>query len=151
MGVIRDIDTLKPELAKRTRAFLQALKAEDIEAAVIETLRLPATQEAYYAQGRKPLAYVNELRKKAGLYELSEKENRNIVTKTLQSRHFGGNAVDIAPVKNGRVWWAAPQDVWERMGKIGEECGLDWCAGGYGQVWGRGWDNPHFEIMKGEV
>ena len=147
MGVIRDINALKPELAKRTRAFLQALKTEDIEAAVIETLRLPATQEAYYAQGRKLLAYVNELRKKAGLYELSEKENRNIVTKTLQSRHFGGNAVDIAPIKNGRVWWTAPQDVWERMGKIGEECGLDWCAGGYGQVWGRGWDNPHFELL----
>lgn len=147
MGVIRDIDTLKPELAKRTRAFLQALKAERVEAAVIETLRLPSTQEAYYVQGRKPLAYVNELRKKAGLYELTEKENRSIVTKTLQSRHFGGNAVDIALVKNGRVWWAAPQDVWERMGKIGEECGLDWCAGGYGQVWGRGWDNPHFELL----
>ena len=148
MAVIRDIDKLKPELAKRTREFLQALKDAGVEAMVLETLRTPQTQEAYYAQGRKPLTYVNELRKKVGLYALTEQENRHIVTKTLQSRHFGGNAVDIAPVKNDRVWWSAPQDVWEKMGAIAEKCGLDWCAGGYAQTWGNGWDNPHFELME---
>jgi len=52
------------------------------------------------------------------------------------------------PVKDGRVWWNAPEQVWKEIGVIGEECGLDWCAGGYGQVWGKGWDNPHFELMK---
>ena len=90
------------------------------------------------------------MRKKAGLYLLSEVENKRIVTKTTNSRHFGGNAVDIAPLKDGRVWWNAPEQVWQEIGAIGEECGLDWCAGGYGQVWGKGWDSPHFELMKGE-
>ena len=32
MGVIRDIDRLKPELAKRTRAFLTELKKRDLAA-----------------------------------------------------------------------------------------------------------------------
>jgi hypothetical protein len=36
-----------------------------------------------------------------------------------------------------------------RMGRIAEERGLDWRAGGRGQTWGKGWDNPHFELMKG--
>ena len=39
MGVIRDIDRLKPELAKRTRAFLAELKKRGIEAIVLETDR----------------------------------------------------------------------------------------------------------------
>lgn len=148
MGVIKDIDRLNPELAKRTRDFLQALKKKGIEVVVVETERTVDTQLAYYAQGRKPLAAVNDLRKKAGLYLLTESENKRIVTKTTHSRHFGGNAVDIAPVKSGRIWWTAPQQVWQEIGAIGEECGLDWCAGGYGQVWGKGWDSPHFELMQ---
>ena len=148
MGVIRDIDRLKPELAKRTRAFLAELKKRGIEVIVLETDRTVDTQLAYYAQGRKPLEEVNALRKKAGLYLLTEAENKRIVTKTTQSRHFGGNAVDIAPVKDGRVWWNAPEQVWQEIGAIGEACGLDWCAGGYEQVWGKGWDNPHFELMQ---
>jgi hypothetical protein len=51
------------------------------------------------------------------------------------------------PGKPGYPWWNAPQEVWEKIGKIAEECGLDWCAGGYGQTWGKDWDNPHFEMM----
>ena len=150
MGVIRDIDRLKPELAKRTKFFLAELKKRGIDVIVLETERTVDTQLAYYAQGRKPLEEVNDLRKQAGLYLLTEAENQRIVTKTTQSRHFGGNAVDIAPLKDGRVWWNAPERVWQEIGAIGEECGLDWCAGGYGQVWGKGWDSPHFELMKGE-
>jgi hypothetical protein len=148
MGVIRDIDKLKPELARRTRLFLSKAKEAGLQLTVVETLRMPETQKAYYAQGRSNLETVNELRIAAGLPLINAKENSRIITKTLQSRHFGGNAVDIAPVKNGRVWWTAPQEVWEKMGALGEVCGLDWCAGGRSQVWGKGWDNPHFELMQ---
>ena len=71
MGVIRDIDRLKPELAKRTRDFLAELKKRGIAVIVLETDRTVDTQLAYYAQGRKPLEDVNALRKKAGLYLLT--------------------------------------------------------------------------------
>ena len=52
MAVIRDIDRLKPELAKRARAFLAELKKRGIEVIVLETDRTVETQTAYYAQGR---------------------------------------------------------------------------------------------------
>jgi len=75
--------------------------------------------------------------------------NDNNIADGASDNFILGNAVDIAPVKDGRVWWNAPEQVWKEIGTIGEECGLDWCAGGYGQVWGKGWDSPHFELMQG--
>ena len=45
------------------------------------------------------LEVVNAAREKAGLYLLSEAENKKTVTNTRKSRHFNGEAVDIAPVK----------------------------------------------------
>jgi peptidoglycan L-alanyl-D-glutamate endopeptidase CwlK len=144
MGINRNINALKPKLAKRATIFCEEMKKQGIDYFVVETLRTQDIQNAYYAQGRKPLDAVNELRKNAGLYLLTENENKNTVTQTLKSNHADGNAIDIAPMKDGKIWWNAPQDVWERMGKIGEACGLDWCAGGEGKAWH--WDNPHYEL-----
>ncbi|QQO10329.1 M15 family metallopeptidase [Breznakiella homolactica] len=147
MGIIKSVDRLQPELARRTRIFLEYCREHAIDVCIIETLRRLEVQEAYYAQGRKPLETVNELRKKAGLWAITESENSRTVTNTMKSRHMEGNAVDICPMKNGKPWWNAPDEVWEEIGILAETFGLDWCAGGYGQTWGKGWDNPHFELM----
>jgi len=150
MGVNRSIDALKPGLAAAVRLFLARCEKEGIKVLIIETDRSQEVQDAYYAQGRKPIEEVNRLREKAGLYLLKEREN-TIITNAKISNHTGGNAVDICPEiegKPGYPWWNAPQEVWERIGTIAEEYGMDWCAGGFGQTWGKGWDNPHFEIMK---
>ena len=152
MGINRNIDALRPELAAAARYFLERCEREGPAALVIETDRSQAVQDAYYAQGRRPLAEVNRLRSAAGLYPIKEREN-TAVTNARVSNHTGGNAVDICPEiadKPGYPWWNAPSWVWERMGRLAERCGLDWCAGGYGQVWGKGWDNPHFELMRAD-
>lgn len=147
MGICKDLNALVPEAAKRARVFLAALKKQGIPVAVVETKRSVEVQKAYYAQGRKTLPEVNALRRAAGIgWNITAKENERTVTQTMQSKHLGGRAVDIVPVKDGKCWWNAPQQVWEEIGAIAEECGLDWCAGGYGQTWGKGWDNPHFEL-----
>lgn len=148
MGTIRDIDQLQPELAERVKVFLAKLEESKIEVFVLETLRTKEVQAAYYAQGRESLEKVNELRKAEGLYLLSEKENERTVTNTLESRHMSGCAIDICPMKDGELLWSAPLVVWEEIGDIGESCGVDWCAGGCGETWGKGWDNPHFELLK---
>jgi hypothetical protein len=151
MGVIRSIDALQKPLAEAVKRFLASCADEQFPVVIIETDRTQTVQDAYYAQGRFELDHVNDLRQRAGLYLLKEREN-TIVTNAKVSNHTGGNAIDICPEisgKPGYPWWNAPQDVWERMGAIGEKCGLDWCAGGFGQTWGKGWDNPHFELMKG--
>ena len=146
MGIDRKLTSLKPALAAAAARAIAAMQDEGLEICIVETNRTNEVQQAYYAQGREPLDVVNTMRRAAGLWEISERENQRQVTQTLNSRHIGGNAIDLCPMKDGKCWWDAPQDVWEKMGRIGEENGLDWCAGGYGQTWGKGWDNPHFEL-----
>jgi len=151
MGVNRSISALKPELAAAVRRFLVRCEEEKISVLIIETDRTQAIQDAYYAQGRQNIEVVNQLRQSAGLYLLKEREN-TVITNAKVSNHTGGNAIDIAPEipdKPGYPWWNAPTKVWESIGALAETCGLDWCAGGYGQTWGKGWDNPHFELMRG--
>ena len=150
MGINRSINALRPPLAQAVRHFLDRCEEEAFPVVIIETDRSQAVQDAYYAQGRQGLEVVNGLRKAAGLYPLKEREN-TVVTNARVSNHTGGNAVDICPElagKPGYPWWNAPETVWQWMGVLAEECGLDWCAGGYGQTWGKGWDNPHFELLK---
>lgn len=147
MGICRDINALDPEMQKRTRATMKALEQAGIKAMVFETNRTQDVQDAYYAQGRQPLEDVNKLRAKAGLYLLTENENREIVTQTLKSRHTGGKAVDIVPLTaSGKIYWKAPFSTWEAIGKIAEKNGLDWCYGGDGKAWQ--WDMPHYELME---
>lgn len=49
--------------------------------------RTGSEQEALFAQGRKPLKEVNQLRKECGMSLLTEKENKNKVTWTMNSKH----------------------------------------------------------------
>ncbi|MDR3173624.1 MAG: M15 family metallopeptidase [Treponema sp.] len=150
MGINRSIGALQKPLADAAGRFIEKCREENLPAVVIETDRSQAVQDAYYAQGRFETDHVNGLRRKAGLYPIKERENAK-VTNAKVSNHTGGGAVDICPEipgKPGYPWWNAPQEVWDRLGRIAEECGLDWCAGGYGQTWGKGWDSPHFELMK---
>lgn len=156
-GVQRRIELLHPEMQKRVKKFLQECKSNGVNVSVIETLRTTEVQQAYFSQGREHLEDVNEKRRIAGLYEISEKENKKIITNcdgiknksNHQAKEDGfGYAVDIVPVDDkARPLWNARQEVWELIGYIAETCGLDWCAGGYGQTWGKGWDNPHFEYV----
>jgi hypothetical protein len=148
-GISKDIDDLNEPLRTRVRRFLEWWKAnrpDEISIAVIQTKRSQEVQNAYYAQGREPLGKVNGMRKAAGLYLLSEQENRKIVTRTLSSKHITGDAADIVPLgQTGNILWNAPEAVWEKIGKKAEEFGLDWCAGGGGNAWH--WDNPHYELL----
>jgi peptidoglycan L-alanyl-D-glutamate endopeptidase CwlK len=143
------IDLLKPDVRMFFEDFINRLDKRGLRYSVIETLRTQAVQEAYYAQGRKPLSEINDLRKKAGLYLLGEAEGKRIVTKTMQSVHLTGRAADIVPVVNGKIPWNITSDnaeLWRTFGRLGQEAGLEW-----GGMWapldkfGIGWDAPHYQ------
>jgi len=114
---------------------------------VFEGRRSMQTQEAYYAQGRKPLNEVNELRKLAGLYLLrSEKDNYQI-TWTLKSKHIDGLAMDVLPVDGaGNPSWdlAHYRQQFEQIRNCGRDiglvCGADWKSP---QT-----DWPHYETAR---
>lgn len=139
MSLIRSLDRLNPDFRQLVEVFLKRLEEEEIDCFVYESLRLPETQSAYYAQGRMPLKMVNELRRDAKLWDINEAENKKIITWTMQSKHLLGLAVDIVPVKNGKLWWNAPDEIWKRIAEISVACGLD--AGYY---W-RHKDAPHHQ------
>ncbi|MBO7733376.1 MAG: M15 family metallopeptidase [Methanobrevibacter sp.] len=109
--------------------------------AINETKRDLEVQMAYFVRGRMDVKYVKQFYAAAGLYDIGEVEARTTCTNTLRSNHMSGRAVDFVPVKNGAVWWNAPDEVWEIMGEIGEAHGLKW-----GGRWKDPKDSPHFEV-----
>ena len=102
---------------------------------VFEGLRSVLVQEAYYAQGRKPLEEVNRLRNAAGLFLLRSERDNYEITWTLKSRHIDGFAMDVLPVNGaGNPTWdlAHFREVFEAIRDCGFaaglECGADWPA-----------------------
>ena len=65
MGICRRIEKLNPKLQERLKAFLKECETENINVAILETVRSEEVQKAYYAQGREYLEDVNDLRRKA--------------------------------------------------------------------------------------
>jgi peptidoglycan L-alanyl-D-glutamate endopeptidase CwlK len=153
MAIIRSLDALDPAFRPLAVEFVRRLAAADIPYRVDETLRTRDVQEAYWLQSRAPLEEVNAARKKAGLYLLSEAENRVTVTWTRESAHFTGRAVDVVPLLgrgDGRFFvpwdYVAFAGIWRWMGETGQALGLEW-GGAWppltGGVIGR--DPPHYQ------
>ena len=81
-------------------------------------------------EGRRSLARQRELLKKGA-------------TKTLNSKHLVGRAVDIAPLHNGRVSWEWKHftPVINAAKAVGADMRLSLT---FGYDWG--WDAPHMEL-----
>lgn len=141
---ISDLDpVMQPRAQKAWQAMKdsEALKKLGVDDVIIsETKRELATQMAYYSRKRMSVEDVKKMYKAAGLYDISDSEARTAVTWTLESKHLKGRAIDFVPLRLGRAWWNAPQEIWETMGEIGESCGLQW-----GGRW-KNKDCPHFEM-----
>lgn len=90
----RKIEDLHPAVEPLCRLFLALCEERGIRAMVTSTLRTEAEQLALFAQGRKGLKTVNELRAEAGLPPITDKKNR-IVTYAPTSIHQFGCAFDV--------------------------------------------------------
>lgn len=139
-------NSLTPELRiKALRTIIEA-KQQGIPCIIYETARDTAAQEAYYAQGREPPEAVNEKRQAAGLPVIGEAEAGRVITNFPASKHTGGYAVDIVPIRNGLPFWNADTAVWEKLRAIAGKNGLQPGGGGYGQVYEKIQNSPHFEL-----
>lgn len=111
-----------------------AVEDLDFDVIVIEGLRPQSRQNKLYAQGRT--------------------EPGNIVTWTLESEHTKGNAVDLAPIKDGIILWADSAKFKKLADAMFRIAGIM----GVAIRWGKDWDNdkiigekdetdsPHFEL-----
>lgn len=119
----RLLSDLTPELSKLATLFLAKCRAAGIDVLIYCTYRSPEEQDELYAQGRtKPGKIVTNA--KAG-----------------QSKHNVRKAFDCVPMLNGKPIWDNSDPVWQKIGEIGESCGLKWAG-----RWKSFREFPHFEI-----
>jgi peptidoglycan L-alanyl-D-glutamate endopeptidase CwlK len=136
MGIIRSLDALTSDTRKRADDFLAEAKVAGHSLYVLETQRTDEVQAAYCAQGRQPLAEVNALRGKAGLYLINDAQNKNKITDdppmglftVYKGRgHGNGTAFDVVPLTlSGALQWNTPPALWIAIAMIAERCGLYW-------------------------
>jgi len=143
----RMISELSPAAQHEFTEFARRLDAmlDDSQYIVYEGRRSVRVQEAYYAQGRKPLEEVNYLRNIAGLYLLRSERDNYVITWTLKSKHIDGLAMDVLPVDGaGNPTWDLThylrkfEEIRDCGRAAGLECGADWPAP---QT-----DWPHYEL-----
>lgn len=122
----RSLEDLHPDVQARAAKFLKACKAEGIDVLIYCTYRSAKEQKDLYALGRtKPGKKVT--------WTLKSKHNNTLEKKPASL------AFDCVPLRMGKPDWEASK-TYERMGEIGEACGLVW-----GGRW-KGKDSPHFEL-----
>lgn len=95
-----------------------ALSRSHIDFTVLEGLRSPARQKELYDSG---------------------------ASKTMNSRHLTGHAIDIAPIANGQVTWDWP--VYHELAPVVKKAAADL---GVDLEWGGDWasfpDGPHWQL-----
>jgi peptidoglycan LD-endopeptidase CwlK len=121
--VSRSLDDLRPEVRPMVDKFLEAAHTVGIELLVTCTLRSMGEQAALYAQGRTMPG--------------------RIVTRAQpgQSAHNFGLAIDVVPIVNGKPDWIESDPIWQTIGELGEQAGLEW----YGAPESRFPEMPHFQ------
>jgi peptidoglycan L-alanyl-D-glutamate endopeptidase CwlK len=122
----RSLDDLLPAVKERVEKFLNSAKDAGIDLLVTSTYRDNESQNDLYAQGRTT--------------------SGRIVTnaKAGQSFHNYRCAVDVVPLINGKPVWDVSYQVWQTVGKLGKEAGLEWAGD-----WKTFKEMPHFQYTNG--
>ncbi|MDO4268728.1 MAG: M15 family metallopeptidase [Eubacteriales bacterium] len=121
---MRDITLCHPKLQLLAGRLMEECRRNGLAAAVGETLRTVAEQDALYAQGRtRPGRIVT-----------------NAPGKSYSSYHQWGTAFDIYR-NDGRGAYNEAGGFFDRVGKIGMDLGLEW-----GGTWKSIVDKPHFQL-----
>ena len=106
----RSLDDLIPPAKERVERFLSLCKDEGIDLLVTSTYRDNESQQALYEQGRTTAGKV-VTNAKAG-----------------DSWHNWRCAVDVVPMVNGKPNWDGLHPVWDQIGQLGEQAGLEWAG-----------------------
>jgi len=123
----RKLEDLLPQVKQRVEAFLKAADSAGIDLLVTSTYRDSESQNALYAQGRTT--------------------SGKIVTNARagESYHNHRCAIDVVPIVNGKPVWDTKFQIWQTIGKLGEEAGLEWA----GNWKGKFKEMAHFQYTGG--
>lgn len=148
------VEDMHPHLHDAYQFWKAKMDAAGIPFVLTCVGRTTSEQEALYAQGRKSLKEVNQMRKECGMSPLSESENKRKVTWTMNSKHRlhadgKSKAFDFAilkPDKKTLSWdvkWDADHDgvpEYLEAARFAEEVGLE-----AGAFWKTS-DWPHVQL-----
>jgi len=106
----RSLEDLIPQAKERVEKFIALCKENDIDLLVTSTYRDNESQTALYEQGRTTPG--------------------KIVTnaKCGDSWHNWRCAVDVVPLVNGKPDWDGSHPIWNKVGELGEQAGLEWAG-----------------------
>ncbi len=117
------------------KKFLDKCRAQGIEITVTCTYRDFQEQNRLYARGRTVLT------------EHGQRVRKVTNAKAGQSFHNFRLAFDVVPLRHGKPVWrtdGADAMLWQRIGNIGEEVGLEWAG-----RWKKFREYPHFQYTGG--
>lgn len=118
----RSLGRLKGVHPDLVRVVQHAIEISKIDFTVLEGVRTLATQRKYFSAGK---------------------------TRTMNSRHLTGHAVDLAPVVNGEISWD-----WKHFKPLADAMKAAALAQGVRITWGGDWvtfkDGPHWELPWAE-
>ena len=122
----RDLNELLPQVKTKVESFVQACKDTGIDLLITSTYRDRESQAELYAQGRTAPG--------------------KIVTNAGPGDSFHNYrcAVDVVPLVSGKPDWDGTHPVWAEVGRIGEECGLEWAG-----KWVHMKELAHFQFTNG--
>lgn len=135
------IDTLNENLRADVHHVLSDLETEGFFPLVTQAFRSPQLQDALYAQGRKPLEEVNQLRKIAGEDPIGEEENKVVTNSPSgKSLHEKGEALDIVNFPDGGSPEWNNMKFYSRANELFSTKGFRW-----GGTWKSWKDFAHYE------
>jgi peptidoglycan L-alanyl-D-glutamate endopeptidase CwlK len=143
----RKIEDLEPEAQEKCVSFIKACESEGTEVLIYSTRRSEKEQALLFAQGRQldtlPEEVMDLIRNEIWKWrgEGFRYGPGNIVTNTMKSKHIKGTAFDCCPMVDEKLVWDN-NELWEKIGKIGEDLGLEW-----GGRW-KMQDKPHFQLKE---
>lgn len=118
----RSIERMKGVHPDLVRVVLRAIQLTTMDFAITQGLRTIEQQRQYVADGK---------------------------SKTMNSRHLTGHAVDVVAIKNGAVSWTASD--YDPIAKAFKAAAFEL---GIAIAWGGDWrsfrDCPHFELSRSE-
>ena len=106
----RSLDDLIAPAKERVERFIALCKDNGIDLLITSTYRDNESQQALYEQGRTTAGKV-VTNAKAG-----------------DSWHNWRCAVDVVPMVNGKPNWDGLHPVWDQIGTLGEQAGLEWAG-----------------------
>jgi peptidoglycan L-alanyl-D-glutamate endopeptidase CwlK len=106
----RKLEDLIPQAKERVERFIALCHEQGIDLLVTSTFRDHESQGELYEQGRtKPGKVVTN-------------------AKPGESWHNYRCAVDVVPLVNGKPNWDGSDPIWQTIGELGEQAGLEWAG-----------------------